>query len=605
MKQHPIALILSLLLCACGGGGDGEKTKSSSPPDEKGDPNRAAAEPPAQPKRPKKDDPRIPLLEAEWKAYTDQVISHGGGRLEEQERQMLFKLVQVSKLIEELYMLQLHPDNLTWRDHINATGLEIEKRIFNRYQSPWCEDNTAPDCTALEARPAWSYGAVHWPDDFKSTEYPKLKREINAEELLSPFTVVRRNPKGGYLAIPYARTTLLGPKLRKAAALLRDAASLASEKTLSAFLSARADAFESEDPFPYDASDILWIGLKGDWEVTVGPYEVYRNPYQTKALFEMIIGRENQAVTQTLAAFKADLQEMENSLQDLVGEDVYKPRKLAPKIAIRAIDVWMASGDARRSRGATVAYHLPNRGQAVDEGLYKKVILVNHKKAFEPVTRARAEQVLRPDQRGEVDHDAAVLNTTFHELAHGFGAFHEMSITNKEGKRTTVKQALREHETLMEELKADTVGLWLMQNQQAKGALDEAAAKKRYTSQLLDTVGLFQYPLQDTYARMAAIELGWYLDAGALSWHQETGQFSLVYEKMPQAVAGLAKRVSTLQLQGDYAAADALVNQYITKGKEAQYWLSPTLSAIRKVVLEKFKSAGIKSPSLRYEIRGI
>ena len=104
---------------------------------------------------------------------------------------------------------------------------------------------------------------------------------------------------------------------------------------------------------------------------------------------------------------------------------------------------------------------------------------------------------------------------------------------------------------------------------------------------------------------MAAIEIGWYLDAGAVVWDAGEGRFGLVYEKMPAAVESLAKQVSVIQLTGDFAAADALIKKYVKKEKENTYSLTTGLAAVRDKVIEKFKAAGIKSPSLRYDIKGL
>ena len=212
-----------------------------------------------------------------------------------------------------------------------------------------------------------------------------------------------------------------------------------------------------------------------------------------KALIEMYIGREDKKITGELARFKQNLQAMENALGELVGPEIYKSRKLDPRIAIRAVDIWMASGDGRRDRGATVAFHLPNRGKSVDEGLYKKVMMVNHSMAFEPVSKARAALVLDTAQLELVDAAADIKNVTFHEFAHGFGAFHEMKITNPKGKITTVKEALVEYDSLLEELKADTFGMWRLSFQKKNGWVDERRGRVRDVSALMHVRGVRQY----------------------------------------------------------------------------------------------------------------
>lgn len=609
MRRTTLLFALTLT-AACG-----EETKPAEPPKAvEAAPAPVGAAPAPVPAKPavvdagapkEAADPRPALLGKEWSLYADTVISHSAAELPEKERGMLRRLLNAAALVEELHMLQLHPKNLEWRDRIFASGTEVEKRLFIRYQSPWCADDTSPDCCALAEKPAREIGHGFWPGGLTDAEYDSLGAQINGAELLGPFTFVRRAGEGRFEAVPFAEDGLLGPKMRDLANELREAAKLAPDRSLAKFLRSRADALESRKPFPYDASDYDWIALGGPWEVTVGPYETYRDPRQLKAMFEMVVARENPEITAELAGFKAGLQSMEDALAALVGPEIYRSRKLDPRIAIRAVEVWMAAGDARRDRGATVAFHLPNRGKAVDEGLYKKVMMVNHSLAFEPVSKARAGLVLDPAQVPYVDAMADIRNVTLHELAHGFGAYGELRVKNAAGVSLTVKEALKEYDSLMEELKADALGLWLVSRGRGGAPLPGDEVKKRYASGVMHALGLLQYPLDGTYPQMVAIQLGHYLDAGALSWDPAAERFSVDFAKMPAAVEALAKAVATIQLTGDAAGAKALFDRYVEKKGEGAYALRGPLAAAREAMIGKFRDAGIRSPSLRYAVTGL
>ncbi|MBW2278738.1 MAG: hypothetical protein JRF63_14700 [Deltaproteobacteria bacterium] len=608
MKRWIIASLM-LAATACGGE-DAQKTG----PDEK-PADEATGEKPADEAADKAtedeaaegtpSDPRLAALEAEYALYDAKQLSQDASTLSDGEKQMLRHLLKAAEIIEELHMLQIHPKNLEWKKRVDDSGAEIEQKLFARYQTPWCQDDDSPECCALPEKPARELGRYHWPADLTDDEFAVLGKQINGKELLSPFTIVRRNDHGGFDAIPYAKDELLGPRMKLVAAELRAAAETAPDPSLKKFLLSRADAFEKDDAFPYDTSDFDWIAMKGDWEVTVGPYETYKNPRQLKALFEMYIAHEDKGITAELAQFKKSLQEMENALGELVGPEIYQSRKLDPRISIRAAEAWMAAGDGRRGKGAIVAFHLPNRGESVDAGLYKKVMLVNHSLAFEGVSKARAEQVLDKDQLQYVDAHADIKNVTFHEFAHGFGAYHEMKVKNPKGKMTTVKQALKEYDSLLEEEKADTFGMWLLSYQKQRGWVDEQEEKQRYTSGFMHVLGLLQYQLDGTYPRMVAIQLGWYLDAGAVTWDSNTGRFTIHYDKMPAAVESLAKHVATIQLTGDHDKAVDLVEKYITHKGGKDYELKGVLGEARKVMLDKFKAAEIRSPALTYEVTGL
>ena len=101
---------------------------------------------------------------------------------------------------------------------------------------------------------------------------------------------------------------------------------------------------------------------------------------------------------------------------------------------------------------------------------------------------------------------------------------------------------------------------------------------------------------------MVAIQPGWYMDVGAITWDQAEGRFSVNFDKMPGAVESLAKTVATIQLTGDYAQARELVGTYIKKTGDEEYERKGTLARAREAMLARFKEAGITSPSLRYEV---
>jgi hypothetical protein len=144
-----------------------------------------------------------------------------------------------------------------------------------------------------------------------------------------------------------------------------------------------------------------------------------------------------------------------------------------------------------------------------------------------------------------------------------------------------------------------------VQFEKGKGTLDEQQQKVRYVSALMHILGLLQYPLPGTYPRMVAIQLGWYLDAGAVTWDAEAGRFAVDFEKMPAAVESIVKETALIQLTGDRARAEALVGKYMERKGEKDWVLKGTLGEAREVMLGKFKEAGIKSPSLRYKVTGL
>jgi len=496
------------------------------------------------------------LLETERVLFDDKLIEHDATGLPDAEKEMLNHLLSAARLIDEIHMLQLNPEN----------------------------------------------PAGHWPADLSYADYSGLGRQINGKELLSPFTVVRRDGKGKLVAVPYAADELLGPRMRQVADELRAASRKAPDRTLASFLRSRAGAFAAETAYPYDASDYAWIGVRGDWEVTVGPYETYRDARRTKAFFEMYVGRVDEGTTMELKRLEDDRQAVEEALIALVGPETYRGRKLDPRISIRAVDVWMASGDGRRAGGAAVAVHLPNRGPAADEGLYKKLLMVNHNAALGQATEAGARLLLDEAQIPFVDARAGVVNAALGEFSRGLGASSEMKVTNPMGKETTVREALKEHDPVIEEAKAASLGLWLVSFQRGNGWIGEDEARKRYATAMVHALSMLQYPLSEPAPRAAAILLGWCLAEGALAWDAGKGRWTVDFDRAPAAAESLARKVATIQCTGDHAQAGALVGAHIDEADDGGDRLAGVLEDARQVMTARFGEAGIRSPSLRYRV---
>ncbi|MFO8072363.1 MAG: hypothetical protein R6V85_10865 [Polyangia bacterium] len=548
-------------------------------------------------------DPRLEQLRSLWERHRDVLIEHFAAGLSEDERLMLLELERAAEIVEEIYILQLDARGLERREQVAERGVEIERRLFERYRSASCGLEERRCDLLPDTQPSETSGVL-WPDDISKKEIESLRSQINGRELLSPFTAVRRARRGRLRAVPYARVDELGEPLQRLAGALRRAAEHAPHASLGKFLRSRAAALTVSDPFPYDESDRLWIAVEGDWEVTVGPYETYRDPHGIKAIFEMVVGRRDAELTAEIESAAEELEEAERALLGSIEGDA-GPRigRGAKRPAIRAIEVWLASGDARRPSGAMLAYHLPNRGAAARDGLSKKVLLANHARAFDEAMQRRARLLIASEQVGHVDARARVACVAFHELAHGLGAGSETEI-EVDGKRTTAGEALPGHFQLIEEIKADAVGLWLSYREAGEGEGGSEAFERRALSWLAQLLGLLVGPLEGTHARAAAVELGRYFDAGALVWEEGEGRLRVDFEKLPAAVEALAQEAVSIQLAGDRSRAEKLVERYLEE-RDGKIFLRGRPAEVRRAAVEKLGAAGIRPPSLRYEVSGL
>jgi hypothetical protein len=74
-----------------------------------------------------------------------------------------------------------------------------------------------------------------------------------------------------------------------------------------------------------------------------------------------------------------------------------------------------------------------------------------------------------------------------------------------------------------------------------------------------------------TYGNVAAIQIGFLVDHGALTWNDQAtaanqadhGAFTLHVDKMPAVSDDMMKLVASIKARGDKAAAEALIAKYV------------------------------------------
>jgi hypothetical protein len=139
---------------------------------------------------------------------------------------------------------------------------------------------------------------------------------------------------------------------------------------------------------------------------------------------------------------------------------------------------------------------------------------------------------------------------------HGLGP-HDIRVG---GRETTVRQALKETYSAIEEAKADASGLWALQYLVDKGSLPKTLENTMYTTFLASAFRSIRFGVNEAHGRGMAIQLNTLLDAGAFRVAGD-GTFSIDAGRIREAVTALTRDLMTLQAAGDYAKAKALIDR--------------------------------------------
>jgi hypothetical protein len=489
-------------------------------------------------------------------------------RLSAGERQALDKLVEAARIMDALFLRQVWTGNDALLQRLSREALDRARaggiggdidtfrlpltrlHYFLINKGPWSRlDHHRVFIPGVPPKPE---SANFYPADATKAEIQKWLDSLSGDEKARAtgfFTTIRRLDTGGLVAVPYALE--YQGELGRAAALLREAAALTAEPTLKKFLTARADAFLSND---YYASDVAWMELDAAIEPTIGPYEVYEDEwFNFKAAFEAFITLRDDEETKKLQSFSSHLQALENGLPI---DPRYRNAKLGALAPIRVVNVVFTAGDANRGV-QTAAFNLPNDERVLKEKGSKRVMLKNVQHAkFDTVLLPIAKVALGAADQTRVSFDAFFTHILMHELMHGLGP-HNITVG---GRSTTVRQELKETYSAIEEAKADVSGLWALAQLAGRQQIDAAIAKSMYTTFLASAFRSIRFGINEAHGRGIAIQVNYLLDKGAFRVNPD-GTFAVDESKIGDAVTSLTREIMTLQAEGSYVKAKALIDE--------------------------------------------
>jgi Peptidase family M49 len=469
------------------------------------------------------------------------------------DHKVLAKLVEASQIVDGIFLRQDWAGNPSMLLRL-ASDESPEGRARLHYflvnKGPWSRlDRNQPFVLGAPPKPE---GAGFYPLDASKGEIENWIQGLPQKEQTKAkgfFTVVRRNADRSFTLVPY--NIEYQGELTRAAALLREAAATATEPTLKRFLTTRAAAFASND---YYESDIAWMELKGAIEPTIGPYEVYEDEwFNYKAAFESFINVRDPAESAKLQKFAGQLQDIGNHLPI---DPKYRNPKLGALAPIVVVNEIYCAGDANHGV-QTAAYNLPNDERVTREKGSKRVMLRNVQEAkFTKTLVPIAHVVLSPHDQKLVSFDVFFTHTVVHELMHGLGP-HDITLGTT---KTTVREALKETYSALEEAKADISALFALQYMIDKGVEPKSLERPLYTTYLASTFRSIRFGINEAHGRGTALQFNYLFDHGAFVANKD-GTFAVNMEKIKSGVEGLTHEIMTIQAEGNYAKAKELLTR--------------------------------------------
>ena len=469
-------------------------------------------------------------------------------RLTPNDRRVLGKLIEASKIVDALFMRQAWSGNeAMFLDLVQRDTPEGRARLhyFLINKGPW--DRLDHFRSFVPGAPERPQGSNFYPEGATKAELERWLQSLSEADRARAngfFSVIRRGPRGEFTAVPYSQE--YQNELTRIAVRLREAAALSNEPTLKAFLTKRADALLSND---YYDSDVAWMEMTGAIEPTIGPYEVYEDEFfNYKAAFESFITVQDEAESAKLQKFSGELQGIEDRLP-------IDPRYRNPKIAglspLVVVNELYAAGDANHGV-QTAAFNLPNDERVLREKGAKRVMLKNVQEAkFQKTLQPISKIVLGSADQSSLAFDAFFTHITLHEMMHGLGP-HNISIN---GRDTTVRKEMKELSSFLEEAKADISGLYALQYLIDKGVVPRSMQSTLYPTFLASAFRSIRFGIAEAHGKgTASAEL----PAGSGGFvAKPDGTFAVDQNKIKEGVIGLTHEIMTIQAEGSYEKPSA------------------------------------------------
>jgi len=428
--------------------------------------------------------------------------------LTEKERQMIPILIDAAKVMDDVFWLQAYGDRTALLTKIKDPDT---RRLVEINFGPWDRlDGNKPFVSGVGPKPP---GANFYPADMVKDQFESAASASKdaGKELKSLYTLVTRPAGGGLLAVPYHEA--FAAQLKVAAAKLREAAKLADDPGLRKYLQLRAQALATDD---YKPSDMAWLDMKTNTvDIVIGPIETYEDAlFGYKAAYEAYVLVKDKEWSKRLARYAALLPGLQTGLPIA---DAYKREKPGSDSDLNAYDAVYYAGDANAG-GKTIAINLPNDEDIQLKKGTRRLQLKNAMRAkFDKILVPIANVLIASDERSHIKFDAFFAETMFHEVAHGLGI--KKTINGK----GTVREALKEQASSLEEGKADVLGLYLVTKLREQGEYKDTEPLDDYTTFLAGLFRSIRFGAADAHGVANLVRFNFFQKAGAFTRDAQTG----------------------------------------------------------------------------------
>ncbi len=473
--------------------------------------------------------------------YADVVLTTDLAWLSEQERDMIPILISAADIVDDIFWMQSYGSKDQLMDFMDDPYAREYARIN---YGPWGRlEGHTPFYPGFEDKPL---GANFYPPDLEREEF----NEWDHPDKRSPYTMIRRDADGSLVSIPYAEA--FAEHNQKIALLLEKASMLAEYSPFADYLMKLAEALLTDD---YRESDLAWMQMKdNNIDLVLRPLDTGEDrKFGHKAAHSAYIvvkdhdrSRKLERFVEMVPALQARLPVPAEYKQEVPGDDS----------DMYVYDAIYYAGHCNAGP-KIIALHLPHDPEVQQKAGTRSMQLRNVMEAkFDGILQPIGEMMIHEEQREHISFDAFFHLTAFHEIAGG------LTISDRVTGPGSVRDALREYHGIINATVSDLMALYLITQLEEMGELTEEELKQAYVTSFASVMRSSRFGTAGAHGTAGMIRFNIFAREEAFERCQETDTYQVHFDNMRKAVEKTVEELLIIQGDGNYRAAQELIQTY-------------------------------------------
>jgi hypothetical protein len=412
-----------------------------------------------------------------------------------------------------------------------------------------------------------------------STLHPGLQARLKGELFISRRKAAMRSRQPDlYYAVPYS--VAYADELMKAYDLLNEAADALQkdDEEFAGYLRNRSRDLLSDD---YESGDAAWVtGHFKNLNAQIGSYETYDDElYGVKSFLGFSLLATRPEETKALRQAMRGLQALEDSLpydhHKHVREDI-------------PVGVYDVVADFGQTRGGNTATILPNESYLARR--YGRTILLRANIMRDPnifqSTSGTLAAAVGEEQAKALTSEGNFYRTLWHEVGHYLGV-------DRTKDNHDLDDALQEDSSVLEEMKADLVSLFVAEALRKQGYYTDAQLKSVYAGGILRVLQNNKPRRDQPYNTMQLMQWNFFMENGLLTFAPSSKTLRIHYDKYHEVVGKMLAKTLEIQYQGDKTAADRFIEQYTTWDENLHGAIAKNIRDSQRYRFRLFKYAAL------------